>query len=637
MNNICSYEEGCSLPSSSNELEVLYRQLKREVIKLATSTEAKLLCHDGKIAEMCKYIKDNLSNSIRDLLDTMITSGEIDQVIIDTITNLEPLLENLSKDMNDVKTHVFKNMKFYLPSGKDYHYGQFLCLGVTQNKTCLFDCGYSSDAKYNLNYLIGKLNGKKLDYVFISHYHGDHYGGLTSFSELYDKNTKFYIAKNPTNYYSGTELDGVLNARTSIINYLKGKGYNYTEVDSDLIITLEDEITLNIYNNSDDAYTYHLNNGTNDYNNYSMVIDAKIENKHVLLGFDAVEVAQKYLFSKGKVTKTDVLFNFHHGNTNLCDLEYMLKLNPDIVIDTLPPVNSANIDGTESYSTHPNYKYKYYSNTRNEVILNVNPYSVEVEKGDNKYTSIRNHNNLEVYLNPDYTGSESIGTKEKPFRTFNQIFEMVPKCCETLTINVSGNKMKTNQRFYNTFNKLIIKGDSSKKCEFYNFQIDNCHKVEISNIKFTENTVYLFNSDARFTDCEFDIPKTENVNITNTNVSFNGCTFKNSTRQAIISSDKSIIRLNGCEIDAPTYGVAGTSTILFIKDNKITGTKNYYRLAEDCEIIANKVGSTSERPDFGESYYCNGYTYFDSQINRLIYYDYDSPTTKWKTADGIDA
>lgn len=84
--SIC--EEGCSLPSSSNELEILLKQVLREVKELSTTTEAKLLCHDGKIAEMCKYIKDNLSNSIRCLLDSMELSGELDNIISEALVKI---------------------------------------------------------------------------------------------------------------------------------------------------------------------------------------------------------------------------------------------------------------------------------------------------------------------------------------------------------------------------------------------------------------------------------------------------------------------------------------------------------------------------------------------------------------------
>lgn len=75
----CCCEGG--LPSHSNEIEILVRQLKREVKDLMTTTEAKLLCQDKKIAEMVTYIKNNLSNAIRTLLDTMIQTHEIDDII----------------------------------------------------------------------------------------------------------------------------------------------------------------------------------------------------------------------------------------------------------------------------------------------------------------------------------------------------------------------------------------------------------------------------------------------------------------------------------------------------------------------------------------------------------------------------
>ena len=77
--------EGCSLPSTPNDLKILFIKLKREVEELIKTTEGKLLIHDGKIAEMCKYIKDNLSNSIRCLFDSMMLSGELDKIINETV------------------------------------------------------------------------------------------------------------------------------------------------------------------------------------------------------------------------------------------------------------------------------------------------------------------------------------------------------------------------------------------------------------------------------------------------------------------------------------------------------------------------------------------------------------------------
>ena len=64
----------CDLPNADNELIVLLKQLRREVLKFYNDTTKSLLEHDGKIAELCNYIKDNLSSNLRVLLDSMLES-----------------------------------------------------------------------------------------------------------------------------------------------------------------------------------------------------------------------------------------------------------------------------------------------------------------------------------------------------------------------------------------------------------------------------------------------------------------------------------------------------------------------------------------------------------------------------------
>ena len=89
----------CNLNNSDTslyELEILIRQVKREVKELSETTEASLLKHDGKLAELCCYIKDNLSKSLRDLLDSMMLSGELDDLIANTISDLDFRIDQLS-------------------------------------------------------------------------------------------------------------------------------------------------------------------------------------------------------------------------------------------------------------------------------------------------------------------------------------------------------------------------------------------------------------------------------------------------------------------------------------------------------------------------------------------------------------
>lgn len=88
MNNILNCTEGCNIPSDTNELKIFVKKLIKEVEELSKTTEAKLLLHDGKIAELCRYLKDNLSNSIRCLLLDMDESGELDKIIGDVINTM---------------------------------------------------------------------------------------------------------------------------------------------------------------------------------------------------------------------------------------------------------------------------------------------------------------------------------------------------------------------------------------------------------------------------------------------------------------------------------------------------------------------------------------------------------------------
>lgn len=101
---------GINLPSHSNEIEILIRQLKREVKELLNTTQAKLLCQDKKIAETMVYIKNNLSNYLRDLLDSMLESGELDEIITSVIENsievLESDVETLKADMTRAKASI---------------------------------------------------------------------------------------------------------------------------------------------------------------------------------------------------------------------------------------------------------------------------------------------------------------------------------------------------------------------------------------------------------------------------------------------------------------------------------------------------------------------------------------------------
>ena len=110
-NNCCC--EGMKLPSHDNKIEVLIRQLTKEVKELMKTTEARLLCQNKKIDETMVYIKNNLSNALRNLLNSMLESGQLEDLITGVVANsievLENDVDNLKNDMTQVKSQVTTN------------------------------------------------------------------------------------------------------------------------------------------------------------------------------------------------------------------------------------------------------------------------------------------------------------------------------------------------------------------------------------------------------------------------------------------------------------------------------------------------------------------------------------------------
>ena len=80
--------------------EDLIKQLLRETENLSKNTTAKLLIQDKKIAETIVYIKEHLSDELREMFDSMKLSGEIDKIIMDMVFN----------ELNELKFYYTDNL-----------------------------------------------------------------------------------------------------------------------------------------------------------------------------------------------------------------------------------------------------------------------------------------------------------------------------------------------------------------------------------------------------------------------------------------------------------------------------------------------------------------------------------------------
>ena len=201
---------GISLPSHDNEIEVLIRQLKREVKELMNSTQARLLCQDKKIAETMVYIKNNLSNAIRNLLDSMIVSGELDEIITEIIAES---IEELETEVNNVKEDV-SNIKVDLSSVKN-----------SINNLQLSDVSINEELKNKTN--LDELNQKRLQSRYSTYGMFEKGVGVSAIINDEDGRPQIMgmVRNNQVAEYSNRDSVGFyVNARPSIplINYNSG-------------------------------------------------------------------------------------------------------------------------------------------------------------------------------------------------------------------------------------------------------------------------------------------------------------------------------------------------------------------------------------------------------------------------------
>lgn len=78
--NDCIFKD-CNLTSNDNTSDLIHEDLQKQMETLLNTTTAKMLMFEGKLSDLCKYIKDNLSNTLRELILDMEYSGELTKLI----------------------------------------------------------------------------------------------------------------------------------------------------------------------------------------------------------------------------------------------------------------------------------------------------------------------------------------------------------------------------------------------------------------------------------------------------------------------------------------------------------------------------------------------------------------------------
>lgn len=231
----------------------------------------------------------------------------------------------------------------------------------TKNKNILVDLGIT-DASTLITKLLQK-NITKIDYIIVSHFHGDHVMGYTEnydasnwttllnsedidFSEcicIFPKTpdwTQFIYGDTASstnrNIAGATYLPTL---ETNITNVVTNAGLTIVRPNDLSVIDIDEETSLKFLNCDADNFTDYyddveynstLQKYVTCYNNFSMVVELKHGDNKFLFTGDIEELAQEKILDD--LSYCDVLKIQHHGTNANVNKEYYLKLKPKVAV-----------------------------------------------------------------------------------------------------------------------------------------------------------------------------------------------------------------------------------------------------------------------------------------------------------------
>lgn len=221
----------------------------------------------------------------------------------------------------NLKSNHYLNI-YYLDVGQ----GDASLITTTKHQKILIDCGSDKKTLEQLDSLLPFWN-RKIDYLFISHDHDDHWGGLVNILDKYQVN-QIFLAR-PIKLSSGLK---------AALTLAQAKGTVVSNLTAPATIKLSDTSLLKILWPTPEQ----LKQWSNEPNNQSLVIYWKYNQNSFLWTGDLETSAEEILLKKSLPT-TNIIKIAHHGSWTATSLKWLQVWQPQAAIISVGLNNKFNL------------------------------------------------------------------------------------------------------------------------------------------------------------------------------------------------------------------------------------------------------------------------------------------------------
>ena len=239
----------------------------------------------------------------------------------------------------------------------DVGQGDSIFIELPTNETILIDASIKDASNKIINYL-REENVSKIDYVFATHPHSDHIGGMSAVIKAFDIG-QIYMPKAVTTTKTYENL--LLTIKDKNLKIKAAKAGN-TIIDTD-------DLKLVVLAPNQDSYE--------SLNNYSIVLKLTYKEKSFLFMGDAETLSDKEI--TGDI-QADVLKVGHHGSRTSTSQAFLNKVNPSYAVISVGLNNDYKHPHQEVIDRLEKKNIKIYRTDQNgDIIFTTDGYNIDVK------------------------------------------------------------------------------------------------------------------------------------------------------------------------------------------------------------------------------------------------------------------